>query len=64
MSDTIRAAARKTSQIVMEADMAIELLEGFGHPRINTLGVLHDPRTFVPELRSVLPSIEPSLIAS
>ena len=33
MSETIRAAAPKTSAIVMEANMEIELLAGFGRAR-------------------------------
>lgn len=58
MNDSIRAAARKTGNIVMEADMAIELLDGFGHARINALGILRDPPTYLLALRSARAAID------
>ena len=62
MSDVVRAAVRKTSEIVMEADMAIELLEGFGHSRINALGILRDPPAYLLALQSARAAIDRAIM--
>lgn len=62
MSDTILSAVRKSGEIIMEADMAIELLEGFGHARINAFGILRDPTTYLLALRSARAAIDRAII--
>ena len=46
MTDIIRTAAQRTSNIIGEADMAVLLLSGNDGPRVNALGVLHDPSSY------------------
>ena len=47
MTEVLCNAARNTREIIAEADLAIELLSGFGNPRSNAVGILSDPETFL-----------------
>lgn len=64
MTDVIRNAAAKTTQIIEEAELAVRLLEArdFNRGRINALGIIHDPHAYRIALTSARAAIDRALM--
>ena len=58
MNAIVNRATAATRDIISEADLAVELLQGYGSGRINSIGVLIDPINYQRALQSVRKSID------
>ena len=61
MTDIVDRAAVATREIISEADLAVELLQGYGRGRTNSLGILADPINYQRALQSARKSIDRAL---